>query len=312
MSENVLIKADSALMQIYDPQTKPSDRLMMMIQRPEVQQALSRNEAQLLNKAAGQQIRDIDDNELVQKLRIIFHAVSLDIGFIEARCENWEYLQTRMFQIIRQNYSDLTPGEIKNAFELLILGELDEYLPKNSQGQPEKNHYQQFNIDYLVRVLTAYNAKKRKTIIKANGALPPPPQRQMTQAERNKMVDADRIMCIIVFLQYKYTGILDFKVSPRSIWDWLNQIDYVEGSITDGDRTAGTLRYMERVRSGLINQFTARENLKSKSSAPIANETHNAFIERAIKANFDKMISDEVQVLEITPFRTFRYGNQRH
>ncbi len=92
------------------------------------------------------------------------------------------------------------------AFELATTGGLDDYLPKDSQGNPDKKHYQQFNADYFAKILNAYRRKQNGVIHKAYKALPEP-KKELTPEEKryyyhNKpSPDVGRY-----FLQYKYTG----------------------------------------------------------------------------------------------------------
>lgn len=74
--------------------------------------------------------------------------------------------------ILKRYYSDMTLADIKMAFELATTGELDEYLPKDKQGNPDKNHYQQFNADYFAKILKAYKQKQTDVIDKAYKAIP--------------------------------------------------------------------------------------------------------------------------------------------
>ena len=55
---------------------------------------------------------------------------------------------------------------------MLIAGELDEFLPKDKNGNPEKKHFQQFNIDYFGRILNAYCRKRINVLSKAYSLLP--------------------------------------------------------------------------------------------------------------------------------------------
>ena len=53
-------------------------------------------------------------------------------------------------------YSYLTLSDIMTAFELLAVGELNDYLPRNSSGNADNGHYQQFNANYFGKVLNAF------------------------------------------------------------------------------------------------------------------------------------------------------------
>jgi hypothetical protein len=69
----------------------------------------------------------------------------------------------RFLDILRKYYSGFTLDEIRTAFELALIGGLDEFLPKDRNGNPDKNSYQLFSLDFITKILSAY--KKYKGII---------------------------------------------------------------------------------------------------------------------------------------------------
>lgn len=77
----------------------------------------------------------------------------------------------------------MTLADIKLAFELATTGELDDYLPKDSQGNPDRKHYQQFNADYFAKILNAYRRKQNGVIHKAYKAVPEP-KKELTPEEK--------------------------------------------------------------------------------------------------------------------------------
>ena len=58
------------------------------------------------------------------------------------------------------------------AFEMSITGQLDEFLPKGRDGQPDRGHYQQFNAEYVSKILDAYKARRGWILKKAHEAVP--------------------------------------------------------------------------------------------------------------------------------------------
>ena len=74
----------------------------------------------------------------------------------------------------------------KSAFEMLSIGELDEFLPKN-QGQPDKNHYQSFSVEFITRILKAFISLKSRTNIEVKKLLPSPVDRPVTEDEKENI-----------------------------------------------------------------------------------------------------------------------------
>jgi len=66
----------------------------------------------------------------------------------------------RFLDILRKYYSGFTLDEIRTAFELALIGDLDEYLPKDRNGNPDKNSYQLFSLEFITKILSAYKKHK--------------------------------------------------------------------------------------------------------------------------------------------------------
>lgn len=84
-------------------------------------------------------IAEIDDAKLVENLSLLFKRIAIDVGYIIPQNENdWNYIQSRLLDILKRYYSDMTLADIKIAFELATTGELDEFFPKDKYGNPDK------------------------------------------------------------------------------------------------------------------------------------------------------------------------------
>lgn len=118
-------------------------------------------EKQILNASVKKPIAEIPDNVLIEKTRSLFRYIAFDVGYnIPDDVSIWSYTCTRLLDMLKKYFSTLSLSEIKIAFEFLLIGELNNYLPKDKAGNADKSHYQNFNIDYFSRVLNAYLAKK--------------------------------------------------------------------------------------------------------------------------------------------------------
>ena len=147
-----------------------------MVELPEVAKALTTVEKYIFVASTKKQVAEIDDETLIAKTGQMFRFIAMDVGFIistENR-DDWTCICTRLLDLLKRYYSQLTLSEVKLAFELLITGELDDYLPKDRDGNAERKHYQQFNADYFAKVLNAYCRKQNQVTGKAYTALPEP------------------------------------------------------------------------------------------------------------------------------------------
>lgn len=281
------------------PGTMAIDIRRKMVQLPEVAKALTPVEKYIFAASTKTQISEIDDGVLVSKTAQMFRFIAMDVGYIIPQNENdWAYIQTRLVDILKRYYSYLTLADIKLAFELATTGELDEFLPRDSQGNPDKKHYQQFNADYFAKILGAYRKKQNEVIGKAYKALPEP-KREMTPEQKRYYHNRREARNRIVFLQYKYTGKISFEFGDEMfLYDWLLKFGFAdEVEATEEDRKQAFAKYMHRAAIGMVNQYTAfNVRRKGIDSPEIDFTAYEVARKKEIIRAFDRMIAEEMQV----------------
>ena len=302
--ENLSEKANvqNVALEIYSPKPgiKAIEIRRKMVQLPEVAKALTPVEKYIFVASTKKQIAEIGDETLIAKTGQMFRFIAMDVGFIiptENR-DDWTYICTRLLDILKRYHSDMTLADIKIAFELATTGELDEYLPKDKQGNPDKNHYQQFNADYFAKILKAYKQKQTDVIDKAYKAIP----------EKNNEISPEQIRRFeiqrqwrnrYIFLCYKYTGKLILGLTDDMfLYEWLQKCGLADDvQVKEDDRKEAFARYMQRVARGMINQYTAFQVRRKGTESPEIDFTafEVARKKEIIKA-FDRMISEEMQV----------------
>lgn len=294
-------KTENTALEIYNPKpgTKAIEVRRKMVQIPEVAKALNSVEKYVFAASTKTPIAEIEDAKLVENLYLLFKRIAMDVGYnIPRNDDDWSYIQSRLLDILKRYYSDMTLSDIKMAFELATMGELDEYLPKDRQGNPDKNHYQQFNADYFSKILKAYKKKQTDVIDKAYKALPKKDPNMIPYIERYYQ-KSRRLRNRYIFLKYKYTGIAVFELSDEMfIYDWLVNVGIADAvEATEDDRKEAFARYMQRVARGMINQYTAFQVRRKGTESPEIDFTafEVARKKEIIKA-FDRMIAEEMQV----------------
>ena len=295
------VNVQNVALAIYNPQpgTKAIEIRRQMVQLPDIAKALTPVEKYIFAASTKTQISEMDDGVLVSKTAQMFRFIAMDVGYIIPQNENdWAYIQTRLVDILKRYYSNLTLADIKLAFELATTGELDEYLPKDKQGNLDKNHYQQFNADYFAKILKAYKQKQTDVIDKAYKAIP----------EKNNEISPEQIRRFeiqrqwrnrYIFLCYKYTGKLILGLTDDMfLYEWLQKCGLADDvQVKEDDRKEAFARYMQRVARGMINQYTAFQVRRKGTESPEIDFTafEIARKKEIIKA-FDRMISEEMQV----------------
>lgn len=295
-------KKENTALEIYNtkPGTKAIEVRRRMMQLPEVAKSLSGVEKYIFAASTKMQIADIDDGTLVEKTGQMFRFIAMDVGFIiptENR-DDWTYICTRLLDILKKYYSQMTLADIKLAFELATTGELDDYLPKDSQGNPDKKHYQQFNADYFAKILNAYRRKQNGVIHKAYKALPEP-KKELTPQQIRQFEIQRQWLNRYIFLCYKYTGKLILGLTDDMfLYEWLQKCGLADDvQVKEDDRKEAFARYMQRVARGMINQYTAFQVRREETESPEIDFTafEVARKKEIIKA-FDRMIAEEMQV----------------
>ncbi len=295
------VNTQSVSLAIHNPTpgTKAIDIRRQMVQLSEVSKSLSGVEKYIFAASTKTQIAEIDDGTLVAKTGQMFRFIALDVGYIiPTNTDDWAYICTRLLDILKKYYSQMTLADIKLAFELATTGELDDYLPKDRNGQPDKAHYQQFNADYFAKILNAYRLKQNSVIHKAYQALPEPKQ-ELTPDQKRYYHNEAESRNRLAFLQYKYTGQVDFGIAGEMfVYDWLVKVGLADTvKETEEDRREALRRFLARAARGFVNEFTVyhvrKDGTKSKEIDYTAFEV--ARRKEIIKA-FDRMIADELQV----------------
>lgn len=300
--ENILEKQTdkSVALELYNTNgAKSIDIRRKMVQLPEVAKSLNSVEKYIFAASTKIQIVDIETNTLVDRLAQLLKYIAIDVGYnIPKDIDEWNYIQTRILNILTRFYSNMTLSDVKLAFELATTGELDAYLPKDSQGNPDRKHYQNLNAEYLSKILNAYRKKQSDVFDKAYKALPSCPK-EITKEEKafyeNIRIQRNRYL----FLLYKYTGQIRFELSDEIfLYKWLYETGFAEHvKATQEDKKEAYNRFLKRVSNGFVNEYKAfnvrRQGIESPELSHTAYEV--ARRKEIIKA-FDRMIAEEIQV----------------
>jgi hypothetical protein len=155
---------------------------------------LNPKQAAVIAAGSKPKIRDLDAAETKDSILRIIRYVKKDIGLVG---ELSGYEQARALDFITKYYADLTVPDIKTAFELLLIGELDKHLPKDKHGNADRNHYQELSAAYITKVLNAYRLHKGEVTYEVRGYLPAPEVKisQEQRAENLKALQDTIIEC---------------------------------------------------------------------------------------------------------------------
>lgn len=144
------------------------------------------------------------EEKKIEYLGVIFIGVCSDFGLNAPERSAVKSVFSSIFDVVDLYFDDLSFAEVKLAWRLLAVGELDNYLPKDRYGNPDKNHYGSLNVDYVTKVLKAYRKRKADMMAKTTALLPDKPKATPEQERAFLNVQANNF--IFAIMKYKYSG----------------------------------------------------------------------------------------------------------
>lgn len=162
----------------------PVEMRRKMLNVPAVMTALEPVEKSVFLASTAKTIAEYSGIELSNELGKVLKYIAKDVGYRDTDENERGYLIIRVSEILKRYYDNLTMKDFRMAFEMSITGELDDYLPKGRDGQADRGHYQQFNAEYVCKILNAYKTKRAYILKKANDSMPKPEPERDAEAEK--------------------------------------------------------------------------------------------------------------------------------
>ena len=273
---------------------KPHLARKEMLKVPEVSQALSKVENIIFEASTATPISEMVKEELMNFLKSFFTIMPKDLGMKTPPTIQDVF---RIYEYLLRYYGDITPSEMKISFELLMAGELDDYLPKGSDGKADRNHYQQFSLEYLTKVLNAFKRKKGETLHKAIKALP---EKESEPSEAEKTFYRNQLYKAMIkhFNDYRDNGHFSNEVDAWLYYDVLDKFELAVGArVTDDEKKAAVRNLMRKVSTGAINSFVGECIRHQKENhSLVESQVEVASRKRALQNSYDRMIFEEIKL----------------
>lgn len=244
--------------------------------------------------------QEYTDVELANVMADTLKWVAKDIGVRDTESADWKVSIVRFVQIFKRYYPAFSVKDVRMAFELMVTGELNDYLPKNRFGQPDKEHYQMFNADYFCKVMNAYKGYRAAIINKAAAMVPKP------VAKRNTCEDAyyrnsTRKRVIEMYLFYKYRGYMPPMniLTEMLLYMELEQSGLAETfEVTEQEQRVALQMVISELTQRQMVYDVKRITAQGTQSPDIQNEAYRIARKAALKRAFAQMVADEIQVAE--------------
>lgn len=284
---------------------RPVQKTAVMIRRemvkiPAVMDALGPVERAVFLASTAKTIAEYPAAELTAELATALKWIAKDIGYRSTDESDNQYLVIRTAEILKRYYSHFTLKDFRMAFEMSITGELDDFLPKGRDGQPDRGHYQQFNAEYICKILNAYKGRRGWVLKKAHEAAPKPEPARDPEREKYYRNNT-RKECINAFYYFKYRGRMP-QLSPIGEMLCYNTLS----DVGLADEIVVTLDEQRVILQRTINEFARSGNLGDvnrlkKEGTRAKDLEHGSFTlarRKALERTFAWMAKNEIQITD--------------
>lgn len=269
-------------------------------QTPAIVEKLEPIERSVFLASTAKVAQEYDDAELIAVMADTLKWIAKDIGIRDTESPNWKITIVRFGQILKRYYPLFSVKDIRMAFELMVTGELNDYLPKDRFGNPDKEHYQMFNADYFCKILNAYRVY-RKAVINKAVEMVLKPVKQRNEAEERFYRNQTRKDIIAAFLFFKYRGYMP-KLSP--ILEMLAYQDLAMVGLAEPFDV--TPQEQQIILRRTLFELTQRQMIGDKKrieqqgiNAPdIQHGAYRLARSKALKRTFAEMVADEIQITD--------------
>ena len=179
-----------------------------MIGNATIMGALTPVERAVFLASTAKTIAEFTPAELATELRTALKWICKDVGYRIQDEADSQYLIIRTSEILKRYYSNLTLKDFRMAFEMSITGQLDEFLPRTRDGKADRGHYQQFNAEYVCKILDAYAMRRGSVLKKAFDAVETPELKPGEDRKQEYRNDAIKHL-YEAFDDFRETGRLD-------------------------------------------------------------------------------------------------------
>jgi len=247
---------------------------------PEVQQGLTKGEFRLAKLSTSVPIMQIPDRDLrikdgeekdfglVARVGILAKGIAKDFSIRNVdKTEAFRFLD-----VLKKYYSEMTLDEIRTAFELALVGELDAYLPKDRNGVPDKNHYQAFSLEFVTKILNAFKAYKGK-VWKKVYMIEAKVEPEVTD-EQKEQAKADFLAYVDELIKTYSNGEPVLILFPRTLKDHFVSIGVIEDrELSEADfgkavaklQTSDTINVWDK--AGILEAYKSGDNSRLQSEA---------------------------------------------
>lgn len=170
----------------------------------------------IFQKSREERICSGTETLMMEKVAVTLDFIMKDMG---VRNTPDTYSRIRLAQFVVKRFGDLALSELKLAFELAVVGEL------NLEDKDVK-HYNDFSLMYVGRILGAYRTKRNDSVQRVKLALPEPEKKPTP--EELKTIHENFISMICNLFERQKAGENVTQRFTGFMYDWLNRIGLIK------------------------------------------------------------------------------------
>lgn len=298
MSELSVISKKKSGIQVAKNLEKLVEYRLEIISSPEVKDGLFDVEYRVAESGTRKSIAGLTDQELTQEISETIEFIVRDLGIKNWKGDDAAYDSARFLKMLRDYYGKMSFKQVELAFELLMIGKLDEFLPKNGQGQPDRGHYQSFDFQFVSKVLNAFLQFDRQVWGKAKGLIPEV-LKEATEGERAEYRDSFIDDIYEKFINYK-----KFDVEPNFLLPFLVIEEFQRQGLVKGVPVVTNETYKmteKRLLNGEVG-FSDKVSITKGLSGGKEKVMSHAQIHQnriAIKSVFDELIDAGIDIKDV-------------
>lgn len=248
--------------------------------------SLSMPDKNILRAKMETKIDSIPEESRKQMFAVLINSIAKDVGIKQIE----QYDIAALYRFVINYYATMALSEIKLAFDLLLIGELDKFLPESA----DRKHFGTFSIDYISRILNAYKRRSNDVVYYA-----------ITVGKSDYRINKKHLRRLFLvnlhrrFMLYKYHG--RFEIMEANIIPYIEELDKYglvnDVIITDDDRKTAANHLLHKAARGAFTPFVAETiRLKGVKHDFVEEEARLIAHNKILKDAFDYIIVNELQI----------------
>lgn len=270
----------------------------------QVMSALDQLEKTIFLASTSKTISEYDTRQLAGDFEVVLKGITRDVGYRLNSPDEIHILTLRLMDIARKYYGDLTLKDIRLAFEMSLVGVLDDYLPTTRDGRADRGHYQQFSVDYFCKIVNAYICLRKGIFVKAKQFVPVEIE-EIKEEDKTLWKNEAKRGLLDCYDTYTLCGKLPdlSPISEMLYYTYLRELGFAKDVQVTEDEQKEILRrtIAQYAMKGYIGDMN-RLKESGTGDAEIQPEAYRLARRKALKDAFDFCIKNEIELAEYVKF----------